>query len=182
METVGIGGAMVAQGKAALMPRKLTAVLLIGFAALLAGCGSDRLALSQLPQRVSRQNLDGEPVIAVRQERAVRVFVADVHHLEGEEDALVWCPTERLIAATTHGEAFDEKGVVVGGPASRNLDEVPVEFSRGYIVATGDPAPGPLLDQTSRFSMTATSPGTAGPDRFVAECRSCSCSSHSPFL
>lgn len=147
------------------MRRKLTAAfMLIGCTSALAGCGTDRLALSQVPQGVSRQKLSGTPVIAFRQQRDVRVFIADVHHMEGEGESLVWCPRERLVVAKTHGEAFDEDGLVVAGPASRGLDEVPVEFSRGYVVPTGSARPGaparPSLRDPYHGKVWDKGPGT----------------------
>lgn len=141
------------------------AVVLIGSAAVVAGCGTDRLALSQVPQGVSRQKLDDTPVIAVRHKRDVRLFIADAQHIEGEGKALVWCPNERLVVAKTHGEAFDEDGEVVGGPASRGLDEVPVEFERGYLDKAGPVERGAKASANGR-AFDHEGPWDAGPGTF----------------
>ena len=145
--------------------RLVPAVVLIVFTGVFAACGTDGLALSQVPQGVSRQKLKGTAVIAFRHERDVRVFIADVHHIEGEGKALVWCPSERLIVAKTHGEAFDEDGVVVGGPASHGLDEVPVEFERGYLVKAGPVEPGAKASASGR-SFDNEGPWDSGPGTF----------------
>jgi len=84
---------------------------------------------------------DGQPVLAVREGETLRVFRADVHHLEGEP--ISFCPVQRVFASPFHGETFDLTGAVVGGPASRGLDEIPVIEQAGYVVQAGEIRLGP---------------------------------------
>jgi hypothetical protein len=73
----------------------------------------------------------------VRAGNSVHVFLTDVQHLRGE-DTLWWCPDDRVFVGPAHGEAFSERGVAIGGPAQRGLDQLAVDVDAGRVVVRLD--------------------------------------------
>jgi hypothetical protein len=91
-------------------------------------------ALRDIPFGVSVLEFGTTPTFVVRDGVSVRVFLTNAQDLPGE-DALWWCPQEKVFAAPTHGEVFGPDGEALGGPAQRGLNELYVQVSAGRVIA-----------------------------------------------
>ena len=72
-----------------------------------------------------------DPLILTNDGAAIRTFVAVCTH---EGCPLGWNPRQRLIRCPCHGSAFDVRGRVVEGPATRPLAALETFVERGRVL------------------------------------------------
>jgi Rieske Fe-S protein len=130
------------------------------------GPGVHEQSLDAVPEGVSLIDVDGQPVFLAREGSEVTAFIADVRHLSGEP--LWWCPSERVFAAPTHGEAFDREGRMIGGPARGDLNRFPTRVEGSELLIDANHViVGSKADHASSPVETGGGrPWDAGPGSF----------------
>lgn len=124
--------------------------------------------LSGVPIGVSTLEFGSTPTFVVRAADSVRVFLTNVQHLPSE-DALWWCPHEKVFAAPTHGEAFGPGGDALGGPAQRGLNELAVDVSGAEVTARIDQVRLGKARDPNRDYRTGDGAWDVGPGSFCAD-------------
>ena len=124
------------------------------------------LRLQDVPAGVSFQRVHGRSIIFVRADAdALTAFVPDARHMPGES-TLWWCPPEQVFASPTHGEIFDMEGRHLDGPATGDLNRVPVTIEGDRVTVGTTVTVGATRGGSRTFPMAVRGGWNKGKDSF----------------